>query len=303
MNTHLKDAHLKWVSMILNEETLEILSHQSTKTALIKVSRHHHLAKSQFLVIVLPIIDLPVAFDKAAHSLLVNIFSVLDSKVHSTSTAWSLFPSLFASSSFSIQLLNVGGPQGSVLGPFLFSVCNYSLGHSIRSYSFIYYLYTENSNIYISYLEKTLKLQIYLYTWLLDIFLCGCQINISSFSMSEMKLVIFFPQHIPLNLFYLEWPYFSWWQYHSSSYLGQKTWQHPCLLFFSGSPYAGNPACGYFLQNISRIWALLNSSCCILTSYLNYCNNLLTVFSASILAPIPAKSLHIVARVTLCKYN
>lgn len=84
---------------------------------------------------------------------------------------------------------------------------------------------------------------------------------------------------VPLqNLPFQQLPHFSWWQLHSFSCSGQKSWSHLWVLSTNFQPIS--KSCWIYLQNASRIWPLLSKSNAtfivqtIILSPLRYCNSL-----------------------------
>ena len=128
----------------------------STETALLAVSESLHAASANSLSSVLILLDLSAAFDTVDHQILLSTLKVMGV----SGSALFLFTSYLTGRSYQVtwrgsmsepHSLTAGVPQGSVLGPLLFSLYTTSLGSVISTHDFSYHCYADDTQLVLSF--------------------------------------------------------------------------------------------------------------------------------------------------------
>jgi hypothetical protein len=184
LNNYRPISNLNFVSKILEKiVALRVQSHlssntlyspfqsayrifHSTETALLKIHNDLIASIGRGEVSALILLDLSAAFDTVDHSILLNRlsnwFGLEDSALN-----W--FSSYLSSRSQSVIInnslsssspLTCGVPQGSVLGPLLFTLYTTPLGSVISKNSLNYHLYADDTQLYISFTPDSLSASI-----------------------------------------------------------------------------------------------------------------------------------------------
>ncbi|KAK3514078.1 hypothetical protein QTP70_003216 [Hemibagrus guttatus] len=128
----------------------------STEIALLAVTEKLHAARSAKLSSVLILLDLSAAFDTVNNKTLLSTLRCLGI----CGTTWEWFASYLDGHSYQVtckgltsapRRLSTVVPQGSVLGPLLFSLYTHSLGKVISSHGFSYHCYADDTQLIFSF--------------------------------------------------------------------------------------------------------------------------------------------------------
>ncbi|KAM9483834.1 uncharacterized protein ACWYII_004849 [Salvelinus alpinus] len=128
----------------------------STETALLCVTEALRTAKANSLSSALILLDLSAAFDTGNHQILLSTLSELG--ISGAAHAW--IASYLTGRSYQVawresvsapRALTTGVPQGSVLGPLLFSLYTKSLGSVISSHGLSYHCYADDTQLIFSF--------------------------------------------------------------------------------------------------------------------------------------------------------
>ncbi len=141
---------------ILDTKQSGFRSGHSTETALLSVTEALRIAKADSKSSVLSLLDLSAAFDTVNHQILLSTLLSLD--IPGIPLRW--FESYLTGRSFKVawggevskaHQLVTEVPQGSVLGPLLFSTYTTSLGPIIQAHGFSYHFYTHDKQLSLSF--------------------------------------------------------------------------------------------------------------------------------------------------------
>uniref|UniRef100_A0A8C4X3N7 Reverse transcriptase domain-containing protein n=1 Tax=Erpetoichthys calabaricus TaxID=27687 RepID=A0A8C4X3N7_ERPCA len=265
----------------------------STETALLTVSETLHTARSTNLSSVLILLDLSAAFDTVNHQILLETLTSLGI----SSIVWQWFASYLADRSFQVawqgsqsapQRLTTGVPQGSVLGPLLFSLYIGSLGKVIAGHGFSYDCYADDSQLIFSFPPDDQQVSTRI---------SNCLADISSWMTSH---------HLKLNPSKTELLYIRGnsspnldlaISLDNSVIVPSKTARSLGVTLdeeLSFSPHISNlsRSCRYLLYNIRRIRPFLTTEATqllvqtLVISKLDYCNSLLSGLSLKATRPL-----------------
>ena len=134
----------------------------STETALVKIHNDITQAVDEGQCVLLVLLDLSAAFDTVDHTLLLKKLESIG--IQGVAHKW--FASYIQGRTYRVQVgdstssscdLQYGVPQGSVLGPILYTVYTSSLGEIARMRSIQQHLYADDQQLYHAFIIKQMN--------------------------------------------------------------------------------------------------------------------------------------------------
>ena len=128
----------------------------STETALERVQNDILTALDKNEAAVLVLLDLSATFDTVDHNMLLGRLS----EFGISGTVWNWFKSYLSPRSQRVRVMNAcsdatflkfGVPQGSVLGPVLFTLYTIPLGEICRRHEVFYHLYADDTQLFCTF--------------------------------------------------------------------------------------------------------------------------------------------------------
>ena len=151
LNSHINSSHTS------NDYQSAYRKFHSTETSLLKIHNDILSSMDDGRVIALTLLDLSAAFDTIDHTILLRR---LENWFWVSGNALDWFKSYLTDRSQRIKLcyclssrsdLSFGVPQGSVLGPLLFTLYTFPLSSLISGHAIPHHLYDDDSQMYISF--------------------------------------------------------------------------------------------------------------------------------------------------------
>ena len=177
----------------------------STETALLKVTNDLLLTADRGESAILILLDLSAAFDTVDHDILIDR---LKTWVGIKDTALSWFHSYLLERTLAVTIGNhtsstaqitCGVPQGSVLGPNLFSIYMLPLGHIIQQHNVSFHCYADDTQIYLPLRPHDSRSLAAVLDCLNDIN-CWMAQNFLQLNKSKSEIILFSPPNTDTSL-------------------------------------------------------------------------------------------------------